>query len=119
MSPLMMWTEATNKQEDAGELCASALALLASVAFDPSGHQARPQSFRTRLGRVLIKSHVRSMPNSGARADIAGLPRRASSGLMQSSNPGADKLRRHACFIQPKLSAVVGQVIDRLWDPRY
>src|SRR6516162_9828787 len=66
-----------------------------------------------------IKSHVRSMPNSGARADIAGLPRRASSGLMQSSNPGADKLRRHACFIQPKLSAVVGQVIDRLWDTRY
>ena len=71
------------------------------------------------LGRVLIKSHVRPMPNSGARADIAGLPRRASSGLMQSSNPGADKLRRHACFIQPKLSAVVGQVFDRLWDPRY
>jgi hypothetical protein len=77
------------------------------------------KSAKVVLGRVLIKSHVRSMPNSGARADIAGLPRRASSGLMQSSNPGADKLRRHACFIQPKLSAVVGQVIDRLWDPRY
>src|SRR5262249_567445 len=83
----------------------------------PANHLSIPRNHGSPLVSTRVLQHI--LPNSGARADIAGLPRRASSGLMQSSNPGADKLRRHACFIEPKLSAVVGQVIDRLWDPRY
>ena len=55
---------------------ASALALLASVAFDPSGHQARPQSFRTtRAGFdhrwfLLDHSELRPLPIGNSARDL-------------------------------------------------